>query len=149
MQVAEGSVAEMHQHQDTTDDEYQDEAVYPDSVVDPSFNTMDRLADLADEEENPTDYPAEDGDDNADVEMQPQDYMEEVEERAEPQYIQLAPPTPLTVRRAIVSVFSIVIYIIYYKSVSNFSSFQVMFSSNLHALQCSSSNLHSKLCYTY
>ena len=122
MQVAEGSVAEMHQHHDTTDDEYQDEAVYPDSVVDPSFNTMDRLADLVDEEENPTDYPAEDGDDNADVEMQPQDYMEEVEERAEPQYIQLAPPTPLTVRRAIVSVFSIVIYIIYYKSVSSFSS---------------------------
>ena len=120
MQVAEGSVAEMHQHQDTTDDEYQDEAVYPDSVVDPSFNTMDRLADLADEEENPTDYPAEDGGDNADVEMQQQqDYIGEVEERAEPQYIQLAPPTPLTVRRAIVSVFSIVIYIIYYKSMSS------------------------------
>ena len=119
MQVAEGSVAEMHQHHDT-DDEYQDEAVYPDSVVDPSFNTMDRLADLADEEENPTDYSVEDGDDNADVEMQQQqDYIGEVEERAEPQYIQLAPPTPLTVRRAIVSVFSIVIYIIYYKSMSS------------------------------
>ena len=94
MQVAEGSVAEMHQHQDTTDDEYQDEAVYPDSVVDPSFNTMDRLADLADEEENTTDYPAEDGEDNGVGDMQQQEYMEEVEERAEPQYIQLAKTAP-------------------------------------------------------